>query len=136
MSENKGKLKRVLVIDDDDEYNFLTEDTFQDTDLDCQLTFKLWAQEALDYLEEDPKNFPDLILLDINMPIMNGWEFLEEYENRGYHLKYPTIIAMISSSIYYEDKEKASTYAKVEEYVEKPISEKDIYAIRDKYFSK
>ena len=73
------KLKNILIVDDDDEYNFITEDIFQDTNLNCNLVFKLWAKDALDYLEKNKGNFPDLILLDINMPIMNGWEFLEAY---------------------------------------------------------
>ncbi len=135
MVSKKTGLKNILIIDDDDEYNFITEDTFQDTDLDCTLTFKLWAQDALAYLKENEDNFPDLILLDINMPIMNGWEFLEEYQNRNYHISQPAIIAMMSSSVYYKDKEKAMTYPQVMEYVDKPITVKNIYRIRDTYFS-
>lgn len=134
MTLHKPKLKNVLVVDDDDDYNFITEDIFQDTDMECHLVFKLWAQEALNYLEANPTNFPDLILLDINMPIMNGWEFLEVYESRNYHITQPTIIVMHSSSVYQDDKDKAKTYAKVVEFVDKPISVKNIYRIRDAYF--
>lgn len=132
---HKPKLKNILIVDDDDEYNFITEDIFQDTDLNCHLIFKLWAKDALDYLEENKGNFPDLILLDINMPIMNGWEFLEAYESRNYHITEPTIIIMNSSSVYQEDKEKAKTYAKVVDYIDKPFTVKKIYRIRDTYFS-
>ncbi|MTI23260.1 response regulator [Fulvivirga sp. RKSG066] len=127
-----AKLNNVLVIDDDDEYNFLTEDTFMDTELECNLVFKEMAQEALDYLEEN--SFPDLILLDINMPVMNGWEFLEEYQERNYHTKHDTLIVMISSSCYHEDRVKAKSYPKVVEYIEKPISCDDIHELHEKYF--
>jgi len=134
MSFNKPRLRNILVVDDDDDYNFIIEEIFQDTELDCNLVFKLWAQDALDYLEVNEVNFPDLILLDINMPIMDGWEFLDVYTSRNYHTTHQTIIEMHSSSIYQEDKDKAKTYAKVKEYVDKPISIKDIYRIRDIYF--
>jgi CheY-like chemotaxis protein len=135
MKYSKPKLKNVMVVDDDDDYNFLTEEIFEDIDMDCKLVFKLWAKDALDFLEESNGNFPDLILLDINMPIMNGWEFLEEYERRDYHTSHPTIIVMISSSVYREDKEKAKSFAQVAEFIEKPISEKHILRLRKTYFN-
>lgn len=135
MSSLSQELKKVLVVDDDDDYNFLTEDTFRDTDLDCELVFKLMAQDGLDYLEANRDHFPDLILLDINMPIMNGWEFLEAYKERGYHLDYPAMIVMISSSLYQEDKDKAKTYPKVVEYIEKPVTTENIHRIMDLHFN-
>jgi CheY-like chemotaxis protein len=135
MNRTARELKNVMVVDDDDDYNFITEEIFQDIDLKTQLTFKIWARDALDYLKENEDRFPDLILLDINMPIMNGWEFLEEYENRNYHINYPTVIVMISTSVFREDKVKANSFTRVVEFVEKPISGENILRIRDKYFS-
>lgn len=134
MNQTVRELRNVMVVDDDDDYNFITEEIFQDMDLKTQLIFKIWARDALDYLEKNEDRFPDLILLDINMPIMNGWEFLEEYESRNYHLTYPTVIVMISTSVFTEDKVKANSFARVVEFVEKPISEENILLIRDKYF--
>lgn len=128
-----GKLKKILVIDDDDEYNFLTEDIFSEMEFDCELSFKLKAEEGLAYLETC-KEFPDLILLDINMPIMNGWDFLEEYQRKKYHEKYPTLIIMTSSSVYREDEIKAKSYPNVIEYIEKPLTPEGIDAIYKQYF--
>ncbi len=135
MSLEKPRLKNVLVIDDDDDYNFITELIFQDSELGCNLIFKSGAQEALDYLQNNQDFFPDLILLDINMPIMNGWEFLDSYERLNYHKTNDTIIAMISSSVYQEDKNKAKTYAKVVMFIDKPITLENIHQIREAYFS-
>ena len=135
MSFETPKLKNVLVIDDDDDYNFITELVFEDSKLDCNLVFKCYAQDALDYLNNNLDNFPDLILLDINMPIMNGWEFLDTYERLNYHKTKNAIIAMISSSVYQEDKNKAKTYSKVVKFIDKPITLENIFEIKEAYFS-
>lgn len=135
MNQIARELRKVMVVDDDDDYNFITEEVFQDIDIGMQLTFKIWASDALDYLATHEDQFPDLILLDINMPIMNGWEFLAEYENRNYHVTYPTVIVMISTSVFREDKIKASSFNRVVEFIEKPISEENILRIREQYFS-
>lgn len=71
MNQTVRELRNVMVVDDDDDYNFITEEIFQDMDLKTQLIFKIWARDALDYLEKNEDRFPDLILLDINMPIIN-----------------------------------------------------------------
>ena len=133
LTMEKTDLQHVLVIDDDDVWNFIVQETFSDTSLQCNLTFKLSAQEALEYLESRPDDFPDLILLDINMPIMNGWDFLQEYEKRGYHRRHPTLIIMLSSSVYQEDKDKAGQFAKVVEYLEKPLTCEHIYQLQDTF---
>lgn len=135
MDLQEHRLKNVLIIDDDDDYNFIIEEFFEDADIDCNLTFKMRAQEALAYLEANKDNFPDMILLDINMPVMDGWEFLKTYESLNYHLTEPTIIFMHSSSVFQEDKDKAQTFKKVVEFIDKPISVSHIKRIRDSYFS-
>jgi CheY-like chemotaxis protein len=120
-------MKKVLVIDDDQEYNFITEVTFEDCGVDCELIFKGNAKDAMEYLKQN--EFPDIIFLDINMPVTNGWEFLEEYEASNYHKDKKTIIVMTSSSCYQEDKDKAKQYHKVVDFIEKPISCDDIHRV-------
>lgn len=132
---DKHNLKRVLAIDDDDEYNFLTELMFEDSGIDCELTFFTSAEESLHYLENSQGYFPNLILLDINMPIMNGWDFLDEYTQRGYDQRYHTCIVVLSSSVYEEDKQKAMTYPCVIEYIEKPLSAESIVRLVNEHFA-
>lgn len=129
----KQPLHHILVVDDDEEYNFLTEETLLDAGVDCERTYLTRVDEALDYLADSAHPFPDLIFLDINMPMMNGWEFLEEYEKRNYHKK-PARIVMISTSIYQQDREKAKGYPSVIEYVDKPLFCEDFLRIADHYF--
>ena len=130
----KHNLKRVLAIDDDEEYNFLTELMFEDSGIDCELIFFTSAEESMNYLENNRDSFPNLILLDINMPIMNGWDFLEEYMERGYDQLYNTWIIVLSSSVYNEDKQKAMTYPSVIEYIEKPLSGEAIDRLVAEYY--
>jgi CheY-like chemotaxis protein len=86
------------------------------------------GREALDYLTLKGAAFadyrrPDLILLDINMPIMNGFEFLDEYEKlpaeeKGHHL-----IVMLTTSMLEVDKERAAKFGVLSEYIAKPLTE-------------
>lgn len=77
------KVKCILLIDDDEPTNFLHKIVISDSGRAEKVVEVQSGFEALDYLEkmEDGKYpQPDLIFLDINMPAMNGWEFLEEYD--------------------------------------------------------
>lgn len=67
-------------------------------------------------------DFPDIILLDINMPVMDGWEFMEEFQTLQTQISKKIIIYIVSSSIAVEDKKKAETYIDIVGYLSKPIS--------------
>ena len=77
-------LKEVLLVDDNEADNFLHRAVLEDMGVADRIVERLNGQEALDYLltPDDQGRFPspDLICLDINMPIMSGWEFLDSYE--------------------------------------------------------
>ena len=80
----KTKLNCILLVDDDEPTNFLNQMVIEELDIAEQIRVAQNGQEALTYLKKTgigDENFPlpDLILLDINMPAMNGWEFLERY---------------------------------------------------------
>lgn len=76
------------------------------------------AREALHQLSDmENRSKPDVIFLDLNMPFMNGWEFLEEYEKLG--LLIP--VCVLSSSIQKSDKERALAHPSVAEYLSKPL---------------
>lgn len=69
--------------------------------------------------------FPGVIFLDINMPVMNGWEFLDSIEQRGFKQRIDARIYIVSSSIDKSDFEKAKTYSNVADYLVKPLSKTD-----------
>lgn len=119
MMDNKINL---LVIDDDDINIFIINKIVEKTGYNVNMVSKANGLLAIDYLKSTTSNeaLPDLILIDINMPILNGWEFLHAYEELNISKKIH--MYMLSSSVYENDIEKAKTYAKVKGFISKPLS--------------
>jgi CheY-like chemotaxis protein len=116
----------VLIIDDDEINNFLCKKIMQISGYSNNIHACESVNEGIKYLKhtysENPKNYPEALFLDINMPIRTGWDFLDEYEilcNNG-DLKKMNIY-MLSSSVYEEDIKRAEENALVSQYVTKPI---------------
>ena len=114
------KLKRILLIDDDVNTNFYNRILFEQAKVSDDILEFQNAEEGLDYLKNE--NEVSLILLDINMPIMNGWQFLEAYEQLNEKQKEAIIVVMLTSSINMDDQEKAAMYDSVKKFIRKPIS--------------
>ncbi len=124
--------QHILLVDDDDVTNFLSREMLRIYLPLPQIDTVMNGQEAIDYLKERAANadeLPDIILLDINMPVMDGWEFLAEFEN----IRRPGFekinIIMFTSSVYYEDIDKARTYSIVKNIFSKPLDEGKIKEI-------
>jgi len=114
------KLNRILLIDDDVNSNFYNRILFEQAKVCDEIIEFQNAEEGLDYLKNE--NEVSLILLDINMPIMNGWQFLEAYDQLDEKQKEAIIVVMLTSSINIDDQEKASKYHSVKKFIRKPIS--------------
>lgn len=113
----------LLVIDDDDINIFIIKKIVEKTGYEAKMVAKTNGQLAIDYLKElidTAEPLPHLILIDINMPILNGWEFLEAYEKLG--IEENIDMYMLSSSVYENDIEKAKTYKTVKGFISKPLS--------------
>jgi CheY-like chemotaxis protein len=113
----------LLVIDDDDINIFIIKKIVEKTGYNINMVAKTNGQLAIDYLSalaENNENFPQLVLIDINMPVLNGWEFLEAYDKLGVSERVD--MYMLSSSVYENDIEKAKTYKTVKGFISKPLS--------------
>ena len=120
----------MYVIDDDRIYHFLLKNLFKQNGIEIKSTFFNNGQEAIEAIKlkkEEGEEMPDLILLDVNMPIMNGWQFLEEYAKLKSLLPKSSTIYMISSSNDEVDINKAKGYGEiVKDYFLKPICKEDL----------
>lgn len=119
------KAELAFIIDDDNLYtNVLTKMVKVKKACHNIMVFENGA-EALEYLDfalQDSSKVPDVILLDINMPIMDGFDFLDQYINLEHKLPKPVIIYMVTSSVSRKDKERAEQYSQVSQFIVKPIT--------------
>ncbi len=116
----------VLLVDDDEINNFISIKLIKKALLNTEIMACLNGKFAIDQLYEiqkkDPAKLPDYILLDINMPIMNGWEFLDEYKRLNIDPQGKTKIYIISSSVFSNDINKARSYPLVKDFISKPLN--------------
>jgi CheY-like chemotaxis protein len=120
-------VKNILLVDDSQPFNFLSRVTLESYINGCLVHEALNGKTALDYLAHAGK-CPEVILLDINMPVMDGFEFLNEFEKKS-KCKAVSKIFMLTSSMREEDKLASLRNKLVVGYFEKPLSESHIKEI-------
>lgn len=131
---NKEPLQ-ILIIDDDEINNFIASRLIDKIPVKTKINTRLNGLEGLNYLKanlDNQQDLPDIIFLDINMPIMNGWEFLEEFEHIKHQIEKDVYVNMLSSSVYNDDITKAKTYGTVNKFISKPLT---VEKIRELYTS-
>src|SRR6201996_6707306 len=116
----------ILLVDDDEINNFISIKLIKKALLNTEIMACLNGRFAIDLLmdiqKKDPAKMPDYILLDINMPIMNGWEFLDEYKRLNIDPLGKCKIFIISSSVFSNDINKARSYPLVKDFISKPLN--------------
>ena len=136
----KNKLNCILLVDDDEPTNFLNKLILEE--IDCAKTIQVAdnGMSALNYLkktdgESNDCPCPDLIFLDINMPAMNGWEFLERYTQLEEHRKANVVVVMLTTSLNPDDRARASKFSDVSGFETKPLTAEKLENILQKHFS-
>ncbi|TFF38032.1 response regulator [Mucilaginibacter psychrotolerans] len=126
MSPNNTKTVSVLLVDDDEINNFISikliKKALTNTDIMACLNGRFAIDQLVEIQRKDPSQLPDYILLDINMPIMNGWEFLDEYKRINLDPLGKSKIFIISSSVFSNDINKARSYPLVKDFISKPLN--------------
>lgn len=121
-------LKKVLIIDDDDLSIFLIGMTIEEIVFIESHDSVTSGWEALNYLRDEEKA-PDLILVDLNMPEMDGYEFIQRFEEDHWKKLPETRVIVVTSSQRDSDKTKSLSFPSVIGFVQKPISEEKIKGI-------
>ena len=116
------KNKTVCIIDDEEIIQFIVKTIIQDLDDDISILSYKNGEEALAaFKEADDEHLPDVILLDINMPVMGGWQFLDEFIKLKSKFSKKIAIYILSSSTAPGDKIRAKVYKDIIGYINKPI---------------
>jgi len=130
-------LKCIMLVDDNQDDNFYHERVIKKSNAANLVVAKQGGKEALDYLKSSKDNedlHPDLIFLDINMPGMNGWEFLEEYNKLDVKYKSKAIVVMLTTSENPDDKMKAISMKIATDFRTKPLTSEMLEEIINEHF--
>jgi len=119
------KQHKIAVIDDDDIYRYTIVKTIESLKVSEKILAFNNGKNAMDFMlnhAEAPDSLPNIILLDVNMPIMDGFQFIEEYEKFSTEIKSAIKVFMISSSIHTTDIDRAKKNPEISDYITKPIN--------------
>lgn len=130
-----NQIKNLALVDDDDVFVFLTKKTIEQTKLVDLIKVFRNGLDAINFLKENKNNIavlPEIILLDLSMPIMNGWQFLEEFTKLTPSLGKKITVYICSSSISQDDITKAKSINEVSDYIIKPITKDKLIDLIEK----
>jgi CheY-like chemotaxis protein len=128
----KFKYNIVMLVDDDEIDNFVTKKMIDDNHFAKKLIIKLTAEDALNYLKKEqnsPEELPDLIFLDILMPVMDGFAFLDEFDKFNDTVRKKCKIILLSTSESFKDLNRANKNKYVSKFLTKPLIEAALNAI-------
>lgn len=136
------KLKSILLVDDDDATNFINRKILSKLKVAEQIHIALNGKEAIEFLQnqnspgqqESEITTPQLILLDINMPVMDGWEFMEAYHSLSEEKKADVIVVMLSTSGNPDDIKRAESNPEISGYNTKPLHPDLMLEIIERHF--
>ncbi|WP_224999368.1 response regulator [Cesiribacter sp. SM1] len=128
----------ILLVDDDIINNFINQQLIEDLEITGQLSVVNNGLEAIRYLEKnagETAGRPDLVLLDINMPVMDGFEFLKEFHSMQFPDKEKVKIVMLTTSTSDKDVQRLKEI-RVDGYIHKPLTEEKMMGIVNEFFTK
>lgn len=132
------RLKCVLLIDDDQITNFLNKSVLVDSGVAQGIEVAESVASALELLKADDKTkylHPELIFLDLNMPGLNGWDFIDEYKLQKEKYGLNSVIIVLTTSANPDDRRRATEIREIREFRNKPLTQAAINDIIQTYFS-
>ncbi len=129
-----------MLIDDDDATNFIHQIIINKSNIAEQIVTALNGKQAIEFLTKNGEDantentLPSLIFLDINMPVMDGWGFIEAYKELSESIRKEIVIVMLTTSYDPDDKEKAKRIPEISEFEKKPLTFDMLNQLMEKYF--
>ncbi len=130
----RKKLNCILLVDDDPDDNYFHEITINNMNIVDHIDIARNGIEAIEYLKKTNQIPPDLIFLDLNMPKMNGWEFLEEYKNLSKAQKCKVLIVILTTSTNPDHIKRAKEIQDVSDFSTKPLSKEYLTELLEQHF--
>lgn len=127
-------INSILLVDDNTATNFIHETYLNRVKCAENVLSFTMGKKAIEYLQS-LKTFPELIFVDINMPTMDAWEFMEIYETLDMALKINTRVILLTTSIIPSDKEKMKQFSEIDAMMYKPLNENAIKGIMTEHFN-
>jgi CheY-like chemotaxis protein len=130
-------MKKLVVIDDDPIDHFLIKHMLRGNGYFDTTTYTAYGSLILDYIEQyskTPEKLPDVILLDLNMPVFTGWDFLERMQSISADLQKNIKVYVLTSSVREEDAEQAERYPFVRSVISKPLKPNTIEKITQSHY--
>jgi CitB family two-component system response regulator MalR len=127
-----AKFASILLVEDDPITVMVCDRIIKMSGFSNQVQSKQNGQEAINHLKlvvEGSVELPDIIFLDINMPVMNGWDFLQEFETFKLQLQKLPRIFILSSTVDPEDYKKAAEFSTVEGFISKPLTQEHLKSV-------
>lgn len=128
------QLESILLLDDNYSTNFIHKKFIAGAKCAKNVVDFQSGIDTLEYLNSTENKIPELIFIDINMPIMSAWEFLDKFNELERADKSNTVIILLTTSLSPKDEEKAANISQINGIWLKPLSEEKISAIVEKYF--
>ncbi len=132
----KAFCKKILVVDDNPTDRFIAKKMIEKCNFAQEVILTESACQALEHLkllEHEPDSLPEFIFLDINMPSMNGYEFLEQYSKFPHAVKAKSVILMLTTSLHPDDIKRAESNPLVVRFINKPISKNKLEIIQNEF---
>jgi CheY-like chemotaxis protein len=129
MAENEKKFNTVMLVDDNEIDNLINQKMIEAANITEHIFTHTGAKSAMEFLKNmerldvTERVLPDVIFLDIDMPLMDGFQFLDEFEKLSDETRNKCKIVMLTSSINPQDMSKSKKYSYVKQYLNKPLSQ-------------
>lgn len=132
------ELSSILLIDDDPLTGILHKRIIEGLNISSRIEIADSGEAALQLIEQyirsgNEEKIPQLILLDINMPFMDGYQFLEAYHSLEFNHKDSVVVAVLTTSFRHKDKIRVKEY-QIQDYIEKPLTEERMMELMEQHF--